>query len=141
MKLMLAAFIISSIDIRMTMALRRVSTPTMPIANSSRLKTRAWAGGTGTVVSSVFLARQNDGADHRDEQQHRGDLERQQVLAVERPADLLQISPLGRQVRGSAEAGHESAAGRYVEQQRRGGAPHDRRHRGMHAHAPSGSGG
>src|SRR6266487_5260940 len=99
MKLTFAAFMISSIDIRMMMALRRVSTPRTPMANRSRLKTRAWAGGTGTVVSSVLLARQDDGADHRHEQQHRHDLERQQEIPVERPADLLQVAPLGREVR------------------------------------------
>src|SRR5207245_4774890 len=83
MKLMFAAFIISSIDIRMTMALRRVSTPRTPMENSSRLKTRMWLAGTGMLLSSVPLARQDDGADHRHEQQDGGHLERQQVVAVE----------------------------------------------------------
>src|SRR2546425_816833 len=82
MKLMFAAFIISSIDIRMTMALRRVSTPRTPMENSSRLKTRMWPAGPGRPLSSVLRARQHEGADHRQEQQNGGDLERQQVVAV-----------------------------------------------------------
>src|SRR5436309_101654 len=96
MKLMFAAFIMSSIDIRMTMALRRVSTPRTPTENSSRLKTRMWLAGTGMALSSVLLARQHDGADHRHEQQNRGDLERQQVVAVQGVTQQLDVpSPAG----------------------------------------------
>src|SRR5438093_1018859 len=90
MKLMFAAFIISSIDMRMMMALRRVRTPRTPMANRSRLKMRACEGGTGTCVSSVFLARQDDGADHRHEQEDRGDLERQEIVDVQRDPHLLE---------------------------------------------------
>src|SRR5580765_7590015 len=95
----LAAFIISSIDMRMMMALRRVSTPITPIAKSSRLTTRTWPGGTGIRPSSrPRLARQHDGSDHRDEQQHGGDLERQQRVLEHRLADRLEV-PAGAQAR------------------------------------------
>src|SRR2546428_807112 len=135
MKLMLAAFIISSIDMRMMMALRRVRTPAMPIENSSRLNTRAWWGGIGTAVSSVLLARQDDGADHRHEQEDRGDLERQQVIAVQSPPDLLEVAALGRQVETRAVAGLKPARHRDVQEQDRGGRPHDGGDRGVHADA------
>src|SRR2546426_941126 len=98
MKLTLAAFIISSIDIRMMMALRRVRTPSIPMEKSSRLKTRTWLAGTGMSSLSpsrypdrllALLARQDDRADHRHQEQDRGHLERQEIVAVERLAEAL----------------------------------------------------
>src|SRR5262245_2250605 len=137
MKLMLAAFIISSIDMRMTMALRRVRTPRTPMVNSTRLKIRASTGGIGTAGPSVFLARQDDRADHRHEQEHGGDLEGQQVVLIERPADLLQVYPLGREVHRRAERGRKAAAGRDVDEQPRRRQAHQRRDGGVHPHARS----
>src|SRR5437773_3804978 len=135
MKLTLAAFIISSIDMRMMMALRRVRTPATPTENRSRLNTRAWWGGIGTAVSSVLLARQDDGADHRHEQEDRGDLERQQVVAVQGIPDLLEVAPLGREVVSRGVAGREPARHRDIQEQDRGGRPHDGGDRGVHADA------
>src|SRR2546425_326390 len=79
LKLMFAAFIISSIDIRMTMALRRVSTPRTPMENSSRLKTRLGPAGTGMPLSSVLGARHHEGADHPHEKKNGGDPKGQEV--------------------------------------------------------------
>src|SRR5439155_1007369 len=135
MKLMLAAFIISSIDMRMTMALRRVRTPATPTENSSRLNTSAWCGGIGTSDSSGLLARQDDGADHRHEQEDRGDLERQQVVAVEGPADLLEVAALGRQIDTSTPRRPQPARHRHVQEKDRGGGPDDCGHGGVHADA------
>src|SRR5256885_9166081 len=121
MKLMFAAFIISWIDRRMTMPLRLVRTTAAPTEIRSRLNTRAWWGGIGTSVSSVFLARQDDGADHRHEQEDRGDLERQQVVAVQDPADLLEVAALGRQIHAAAERRLQAARHRHVQEKDRGG--------------------
>src|SRR5882724_5537474 len=120
MKLMFAAFIISSIDIRMMIALRRVSTPSMPMEKSSRLKTRRCVAGTGIAsFPSALLARQDDRADHRNQQQDRGHLERQQVVPVETDADGLEIPSLSQRRSGGDR--HELAAAVQVEDQ-----PHHR---------------
>src|SRR2546425_825475 len=99
MKLMFAAFIISSIDIRMTMALRRVSTPRTPMENSSRLKTGMGLAGPGRPLSSVFGARQRGGTNHRHEQKNGGDHDRRQVVGVgggPRQGDFPPPAGLGR---------------------------------------------
>src|SRR5262245_26927852 len=110
MRFRLAAFMINSIDIRMTMTLRRISTPIMPIENSSRLMTRTWEGGTG-MSPSAFLdrTRQDDGGDHRDQQEQRRDLERQQVVREDRLPHRLEVAALP-QYRGGLVDRRDGAA-------------------------------
>src|SRR5262245_22234775 len=116
MRFRLAAFIISSIDIRMMMALRRVRTPMTPIAKRSRLTTRTWPGGTGMCLSLCLrLARPDDGGDHRDQQQDGRDLERQERVPEHRLPDRFEVAAgpqrrfAGRRLEAAAhvEAQHE----------------------------------
>src|SRR3954451_9566666 len=76
------ALSISSTHMNTMMAFRRVSTPTTPIMNRTALKNSDSAS-MGTLPALA----QHDGADHRREEQHARDLERQQVLVEHRRGD------------------------------------------------------
>src|SRR5207244_6349860 len=83
-KVKLTAFSISSIAIKMTMTLRRMSTPTAPIAKSAALSPRYQVRGAVGGTSRPPLG-QPDRPDDGDEQQDRGQLEGQQI-GREQPA-------------------------------------------------------
>src|SRR5207302_467355 len=71
-RLMLTAFSMSSMPSRMPIALRRVSTPKRPIANTRAPRIRyAWSG-----IASVVGAGEVDGAEEAGHQEHAQDLER-----------------------------------------------------------------
>src|ERR1700694_2832207 len=96
MKFRLAALRMSSTPIRMPTALRRVMTVTMPRAKSTAPTTRKWGRPMLVVISIALvrgfldlLARDHDRADQRCQQDHRGDLERQQVFSEEGDAETL----------------------------------------------------
>src|SRR6478609_5845417 len=76
------ALSMSSTHMKMMIALRRVSTPTTPIVNSTALK-KSDSASIGFLPASA----EHDGANHRREQQHARHLERQQILIEQRPGD------------------------------------------------------
>src|SRR2546430_7936305 len=79
------ALSMSSTHMRMTTALRRTSTPVTPMKNSTaETATNAPSGIIRPLVarlSFVFPLDQDDRADHRGEEQHRRDLEREREVA------------------------------------------------------------
>src|SRR5262245_2712372 len=78
MKARFTALSISSTHMKMMIALRRVSTPTTPITNSTAEKKSASASIGGSPAA------EDDRADDGREQQHARQLERQQVFREER---------------------------------------------------------
>src|SRR5262245_25043676 len=86
----LAAFIMSSIDMRTMSALRRKSTPTTPMAKSTAARARKWwiprFQTTSLTVRLVLGVRHHQRPDHRDEQDHRHRLEGEEVAGEELPA-------------------------------------------------------
>src|SRR3954471_3986830 len=79
----LTALSISSTHMKMMIALRRVSTPTTPIVNSTAEKN------SDSASIRFPPARQGHRADDRSEQEHARDLEGEQVLVKERTGDGL----------------------------------------------------
>src|SRR5581483_7907711 len=79
-----AAFIMISIDISTNRTLRRTRRPTKPSANSTVASSSPCSIGTRCAL---VMAPQVIGGDQRAEQQHRGELHRQQIRAVQRGAD------------------------------------------------------
>src|SRR3954471_19104223 len=77
------ALSISSTHMKMMIALRRVSTPMTPIVNSTTEKN------SDSASIDTPGSRECHRADDRGEQQHAGDLERQQVFVEERSGDRL----------------------------------------------------
>src|SRR6266571_3036856 len=135
MKLTLAAFIISSIDMRMMMAFRRVRTPSIPMEKRIRLKISTWWIGTGMRrLSSGLLPRQDDRPDHRHQEQDRGDLERQQVVAVQARAHGLEVPSLP-QDRGAGPLHVHPAALVDVQDEGHDREPDRPRHGGVQPHA------
>src|SRR6185436_9414927 len=74
-----------SIESSTVIRLRRRNTPAVPIEKRMPDSTRKWLNGT---MDSVLLPRQDDGADHRHEDENRGHLERKCVLGEECLADV-----------------------------------------------------
>src|SRR5688572_17511106 len=87
---------------KMMMALRLISTPTTPMANSAADSARASASigqllRSGLDRGSIGAPAQGDGADYRDQQQDAGELERQQVMREQRIGDHADGALLGEQ--------------------------------------------
>src|SRR5213594_2528943 len=72
-KFRFAALRISSIDMKMMMALRLVRTPRTPMANRIADRPRRWFA--VIIAPSQPEPGEHDGPDHRDEEQHRHELE------------------------------------------------------------------
>src|SRR5512145_2282350 len=90
-------FSISSTLIRMMSTFLRATTPTTPMQN--RIAERSRYADDSIIPSpalSYLLLRQGDRPDHGGEEQHRGDLEREQVVGEQRPPHGLHRSHLGR---------------------------------------------
>src|SRR5262245_25267673 len=77
-KLRLAALSMSSIDMNMMMALRRVRTPSTPIEKSTIERTSRWSA--VIIDSSQLEAPKHDGPHHRHQEQHRRQLEGEQIV-------------------------------------------------------------
>ena len=107
-KLRLTALSISSTHMNMTSGLRRTSTPTVPIANSTAASTRyhvvvgerqrrSLIGVSGEAFGGA--ARQQHGADDGDDQQHRRELEGEHVVAEQVAASLRMLLSWSRRRR------------------------------------------
>src|SRR5579872_4042132 len=88
MKLRLTAFSINSIDMKIEMMLRRKRKPVTPSANSTALSSRYQDKGTALPISVELLSSQHDRAQDRNQDQHAGDFEGQQIRRKQRTADL-----------------------------------------------------
>src|SRR4051812_42350023 len=96
MNVRFTAFSISSTHMKMMIALRRVSTPTTPIVNSTAEK-------KSDSASIRFLtSREGDGADDGRQQQNAGDLERQQILVEQGAGHRLDRAVSGDLIGGIA---------------------------------------
>src|SRR4051794_15126762 len=80
----LTALSISSTHMKMMIALRRVSTPTTPIVNSTAEKNSDSAS-----ISGLPPARQGDGSYNGGEQQHARDFKREEIFPEQRAGDRL----------------------------------------------------
>src|SRR5262245_24422538 len=79
----LTAFSMISIDSRIVIRFRRRKMPAVPMANSTADSIKyEFRVGSG-MVARRFLSRDDDGADHRNENEHGRRLERERVLAEE----------------------------------------------------------
>src|SRR4249919_1652371 len=91
MRLILTAFIISSIPSRMPIVLRRVVTPNRPMQNTTaeriRYGCRPISAPPALTISSVFRPGKVDCPKHSCEHQHREQFERQHVPREHRLAD------------------------------------------------------
>src|SRR3989304_4390321 len=106
-KLRLTALSISSMDMKMTRALRRVATPATPTAKRKALRKRY--AHSGTMDLSLQLSFGEDHRpDHGREQDHRCQLEGDQVFAKEDAAHRLGIphSPDGLEIVGAPRSQH-----------------------------------
>src|SRR5437867_6712587 len=92
-KLRFAALSISSIDMKMMIALRRVRTPRTPIENRTTESPRIWLA--VIIDPSDLEAREHDRAHHGHEQQNGGQLERKQVVLEHRHRDAAEVASLG----------------------------------------------
>src|SRR5712692_10050345 len=93
----LAALSISSMDMKMTSGLRRISTPSTPMLNSTA--DSATYQDSGTILLALHLPlRQRHHADDGHEQEHGGDLEREEVVGEQEPPQRLHAA-LYRDVR------------------------------------------
>src|SRR5512132_904894 len=84
-RLMLTALRMSSIDISTSTVFLRAMTPYTPVQKRIAPSSRNWLRISSSTASPV-LPGDDDGADQRGEQQHRDDLERDQVLGEDRVA-------------------------------------------------------
>src|SRR5581483_6231319 len=113
MNVRLTALSMSSTHMNMISTLRRTSSPTAPMVNSTAATDRYHAPGTLisprplelgvgfarlVVGGRVRPAHEHDGRHDGDHQQRRGDLEGQQVGAEQRPAELLHVRPRAGQL-------------------------------------------
>src|SRR5512146_3321756 len=89
MKATLTALSMISTLMMMMSAFLRATTPTTPIPNRMPESSRYADGSIIRFSPSDLLLRQRDGPDHRPQQQHRGDLEREQVSGEQRPSHRL----------------------------------------------------
>src|SRR4051812_40363095 len=80
----LTALSISSTHMKMMIAFRRVSTPTIPIVNSTAEKNSDSAS-----IGGLSATGKRDGADDGGEEQHARDFEREEILAEQRTCDRL----------------------------------------------------
>src|SRR5579884_513088 len=101
MKASPAALSITSVDIRMNRILRRTRRPISPSAN--KIAARRSPSCTG-IIDIGFLQfwpvpAEMIGGDQRPHQQHRGQLDPDQVRSEEDEADLLRTDALGRRRR------------------------------------------
>src|SRR4029453_18703067 len=86
-RLMLTALRISSIDISTITVFLRAITPYTPIAKRIAASRRNWLSIRSSIAApSAVLSGDDDGAHERRQQQHRHDLERDQVLREDRVA-------------------------------------------------------
>src|SRR5215471_8005628 len=77
-----------STESRMISGLRRTSTPSAPVTNSTPARTRYQpTSGPCIFFQRSGVSAEHDAADGGDEQHDRGDLEREQVVGEEEPAD------------------------------------------------------
>src|SRR5688500_2470607 len=106
-KVRFTALSMSSMHMKMMIALRRVSTPTTPIVNSTAEKNRASAS-----IGVPPLLAEDHGTDHRRKQQHARDLERQQVRGEQRGGNGADDALLG-------DLDRHRAPGRQPERRRR----------------------
>src|SRR6185436_11780966 len=93
MKLRFTAFSISSMDMNTVIMLRRSRNPSTPSANRIALSVRYQEGGTaaGRGPSGILvhlLASQHDRSQNRDQDQHAGHFEWQQVDREQASADF-----------------------------------------------------
>src|SRR5256712_12697661 len=116
------ALSISSTHMRMTTALRRMRTPATPRKN--RIAETAMNAPTGMLMrraprSFVVPLHEDDRADHRREQQHRRDLERERVVAEDARRERREIAAarcrLARVAEREREEGDEDTDRRYEE--------------------------
>src|SRR5579872_4959893 len=87
MKVRLTALSISSIDMKTVIMLRRNRNPATPSTNRIALRIRYQERGT-PVISIHLLSGEHDRSDDGDQNQHRGDLEGQQVAREESLTDI-----------------------------------------------------
>src|SRR5579862_8947431 len=81
-RLMFTAFSINSMDIKIMITFRRVTTPIAPIVNSTMPSHRYWLVEIISVpASSYFLLGHHHRADHGHQQQDRRDFKRQHIFA------------------------------------------------------------
>src|SRR5487761_2494037 len=115
---------ISSTHMKRMMALRRVSTPTTPIANSTAEKNSDSAS-IGPPDS------QDHGADDGGKEHHARDFEGEQILMEERPGER-RDGALGGHLRGRVALGERVRSGRYAvdEREQFGDEPNAPRARG-----------
>src|SRR5665213_2892620 len=80
-RLMFTAFNINSMDIRMMITFRRVTTPMMPIVKSIMPRNKYWLIGIIAIpASSNFLLCHDNRADHGHQQQNRCDFKRKHIF-------------------------------------------------------------
>ena len=82
------ALSISSIDMKMVMILRLMRKPTTPMAEQHRAQERYQEIRNQRSWALLLLARQRDGAQDGDQDQHGGDFERQQEVVEEHTAEV-----------------------------------------------------
>src|SRR5262245_1333172 len=80
---------------KMMIALRRVRTPSTPIEKSTIESRSRWSA--VIIGPSQLEAPEHDGPHHRHEQQHRGQLEREQIVAEHDQRDRAEIPSPGAQ--------------------------------------------
>src|SRR5713226_2615988 len=103
-RLMFTAFSISSIDIKIMITFRRVTTPIAPIVNSTMPSHKYWLIGIiALTASSYFLFGHHHRADHGHEQQDRRDFKREHVFAEQNFAHELRARFEGARRRGFAQ--------------------------------------
>src|SRR5918994_5285190 len=103
-RLMLTALRISSIDISTITVFLRAMTPYTPMQNRIAPSSRNWLSIRSSIAAPLpVIPGDDDGADQRRQQQHRDDLERDQVLREDRVAHGRRVAtphgvdlPLGR---------------------------------------------
>src|SRR5205085_9505293 len=89
-----AALSINSIDMKITSGSRRTMTPTTPMANSTADSPTYQECGANR--SALVPTGQQHDADHGGEQEHRGHLERKQVIREQQPRDRVHAVRRGR---------------------------------------------
>src|SRR5579885_3653103 len=123
MKASPAAFSMTSMDMSVKMRLRRASTPTRPRTKRMIARRKAWLRGTPAISPLLMAAAEVIGGDEAGEQQHGGQLHRQEIGAVEGDPDLLGGDhPPGRRA-GAARCQGIAELGRQDGRQKRGPGP------------------
>src|SRR4029450_4613364 len=120
-KLRLAALSISSIDMKMMIALRRVRTPSTPTENSTIESRSRWSA--VIIGSSQLESAEHDGSHHRHEQQHRCQLEGEQIVPEHDQGDRAEVASPGTQ---RCPAGRARAQGLHRERGEQNAQEHER---------------